>query len=71
MSGALPAVERIKRELRIRPDEHRRIRELELYAELLGEDALVRQVESGKLRHVCCWEPIGGAHHPVCPNASI
>lgn len=57
----------LRRELRIEPWQHGRIRELELYLEARGPAALVRQIELGKTRHRCCWERKDGAHHPACP----
>lgn len=58
---------RLRRELRIEPWQHGRIRELEEYLAAKCPDALIRQIELGKTRHRCCWNDIGGPHHPACP----
>lgn len=57
----------LRRELRIQPWQHGRVRELELYLEARGADALVRQIELGKTRHRCCWNHLDEEHHAACP----
>lgn len=62
----MSVLESISRDLKIPLYAIVRRRELELYAEQLGEDALVRQVTLGKTRHRCCWESVAGPHHSLC-----
>jgi hypothetical protein len=57
----------LRRELRIEPWQHGRIRELEEYLFAKGPEALRRQIELGKTRHRCCWNHIDEGHHGACP----
>lgn len=43
--------------------------EREAYARAVKADAVARQERARLERHACCWEPLAGPHHPVCPNA--
>lgn len=43
-----------------------RERELRLYEEDRGGEALLRQVQHGIENYRCCWLPKDGPHHPAC-----